>query len=257
MCLPKIWASMIILIFLLFPSALFAQSGPLLVFTAASTTNAISDVSRAFSQKTGIGATHSFAASSTLAKQVAHGAPAVIYISANQKWMDYLAQHKLIVPDSRVNILSNTLVLIAPADSKIKMLKISRNSDLHGVLNGGRLALGDPTHVPAGIYAKEALLNLGLWDSLKNQIASGATVRAALALVERGETPLGVVYATDAKISPKVKVVGVFPAASHSPITYPAAIVTGQDSAQARSYMKFLSSPEAKAIFKKYGFVVE
>lgn len=257
MCLRKFWLAAIILLLLLFPGAILAQSGPLLVFTAASTTNAISEVGRAFGQKTGISVTHSFAASSTLAKQVIHGAPAVIYISANQKWMDYLAEHDLIVPDSRVDILRNTLVLIAPVESEIKSLKISRDSDLRALLGKGRLATGDPSHVPSGIYAKEALLNLGLWDSIKSQIASGATVRAALALVERGETPLGVVYATDARISPKVKVVGIFPAASHAPITYPAAIVAGRDSPQARSYMNFLGSPEAKAIFKKYGFLVE
>lgn len=234
-----------------------AQEKPLLVFTAASTTDAITEVGQAFSQKTGVKVANSFAASSTLAKQVLHGAPAEIYISANQKWMDYLSSQDGIVPSSRVNILRNSLVLIAPVGSAIKSLKVAPGMDLRGVLGQGRLALGDPAHVPAGIYAKEALSKLGIWDSVKSQIAGGATVRAALALVERGEAPLGAVYMTDAKISPKVKVVGVFPADSHTPISYPAAIVAGKDSPRARAYMKFLVSPPAKAIFKKHGFLVD
>jgi molybdate transport system substrate-binding protein len=234
-----------------------AQEQTLLVFTAASTTDAITEVGQAFSRKTGVKVTNSFAASSTLAKQVMHGAPAEIYISANQKWLEYLVSQDMIVPSSRVNILRNKLVLIAPAGSKIKSIKIARGLDLRGILGQGRLALGDPAHVPAGIYAKEAFTKLGLWDSVKSQIASGATVRAALALVEHGEAPLGAVYITDAKISPKVKVVGEFPPDSHTPISYPAAIIAGKDSPRARAYMNFLLSPQAKAIFKKHGFLVE
>jgi molybdate transport system substrate-binding protein len=245
------------ILIMLAPVSAPAQENQLLVFAAASTTDAVSEVGQAFKQKTGIKVTNSFAASSTLAKQVAHGAPAEIYISANQKWMDYLAKQDLIIAGSRVNVLRNSLVFIAPSDSKIKTLKISRDLNLREILGQERLALGDPAHVPAGIYAKEALTNLGLWDLVKSQIAAGATVRAALTLVERGETPLGVVYATDAKISPKVKVVGVFPADTHTPISYPAAIVAGNNSAEARAYMEFLRSPRAKAVFTKHGFLVE
>ncbi len=257
MLFHKVRALLFIAVILLVSSAVFAQEKPLLVFTAASTTDAISEVGQAFKQKTGIKVTYSFAASSTLAKQVAHGAPASVYISANQKWMDYLAQHNLIIPATRVNVLRNTLVFIAPASSEMKSFKVSRGLDLRGTLGDGRLAMGDPSHVPAGIYGKEALSNLGLWNSVEKLVAAAATVRGALALVERGETPLGVVYATDAKISPRVKVVGVFPTDSHGPISYPAAVVAGKDDARARAYMEFLGSPQAKAIFQKYGFLVE
>ncbi len=257
MLFHKVWALLFTLFLLLVSSSAFAQEKPLLVFTAASTTDAISEVGQAFSQKTGIKVNYSFAASSTLGKQVAHGAPASIYISANQKWMDYLAKHNLIVPSSRVNVLRNTLVFIAPADSEIEPFKVSRGLDLRGILGQGRLAMGDPSHVPAGLYGKEALTNLGLWGSVERLVAAAATVRGALALVERGEAPLGVVYATDAKISPQVKVVGVFPAGSHGPISYPAAIVAGKDDARARAYVEFLRSPQAKAIFQKHGFLVE
>lgn len=257
MCMNFIRALLAAALILLGAFPAIAQGGQLLVFAAASTTDAVSQAGRAFSKKTGIKVTNSFAASSTLAKQVAHGAPAEVYISANQKWMDYLAKHDLIVAASRVNVLRNSLVLIAPTDSPLKSQKMARGLDLRGTLGQGRLALGDPAHVPAGIYAKQALTTLGLWESVQNQIAASPTVRAALALVERGETPLGAVYATDAKISPKVKVVGVFPADSHTPISYPAAIVTGRDSPRARAYMEFLSSPQAKAIFQKHGFLVE
>lgn len=257
MCLPRLWSLIIAALLLLAPSTALAQEKPLLVFTAASTTDAISRVGQAFSQKTGFKVVYSFAASSTLAKQVIHGAPAEVFISANHKWMDYLAGRKMIVSATRVEILRNTLVFIAPANSKLEPFKIERALDLGDALGQGRLALGDPAHVPAGMYAKEALANLGLWESIKNRIAAAATVRGALALVERGEAPLGVVYATDAEISPKVKVMGVFSAASHSPISYPAAIVAGRDSPRARAYLEFLGSPQAKRIFQQHGFLVE
>jgi molybdate transport system substrate-binding protein len=253
----RMLAILIAALILLGPSWTFAHDKPLLVFTAASTTDAIGEVGQAFSRQTGIKVNCSFAASSTLAKQVIHGAPADVYVSANQKWMDYLDQQKLIVKSTRVDILKNKLVLIAPVGSGVKNLHVSTGLDLRAVLGKGRLALGDPGHVPAGIYAKEALTKLGLWGSIKGQIATGATVRAALALVERGEAPLGAVYITDARISPGVKVVGAFPPDSHSAISYPAAIVAGKDSPRARAYLKFLRSPQAKIIFQRHGFLVE
>jgi molybdate transport system substrate-binding protein len=253
----KFWTILAAALVLLAPVMVHAEDEPLMVFAAASTTDAINEVGRAFSQKTGFKVTNSFAASSTLAKQVAHGAPAAIYISANQKWMDYLVREKLIVIATRFNVLRNSLVLIAPKESKLKPLTVARGMDLRAALGAGRLSMGDPSHVPAGIYGKEALTNLGLWESLKDQVAAAATVRGALALVERGEAPLGVVYATDARISSGVKVVGVFPAASHSAISYPAALVAEKDSPRARAYLEFLRSTQAKAIFQKYGFLVD
>lgn len=229
----------------------------LLVFAAASTTDAISAVGQAFSQKTGVKVTNSFASSSTLAKQIAHGAPADVFISANQKWMDYLDKEGFVATGTRADILRNQLVIIAPADSAVKEIALQPGLDLSGYLGEGRLSLGDPSHVPAGMYAKEALVKLGMWGFVQDRAAASANVRAALALVERGEAPLGVVYATDARVSQRVKVVSRFPADSHTPITYPAAVVKNQDGAQARAYLEFLKSPQAGAIFKRFGFAVE
>lgn len=227
----------------------------LVVFAAASTTNAVTEIGRVFEQAHGIKVVNSFAASSTLAKQIAHGAPAEIYISANQKWMDWLESQKLVIADTRVNIARNTLVLIAPAASAQPEVAVGPSLDLPALLAGGRLAMGDPAHVPAGMYGKQSLESLGLWPRMRDRVAAAATVRAALALVERSEAPLGVVYASDAAISAKVKVVGRFPADSHRPIVYPAAVVQGHDSPEARQYLRFLGGPQAAAIMGKYGFL--
>ena len=231
-----------------------AASDGLMVFAAASTTNAVTEIGQAFTAQSKLKVVNSFASSSTLAKQLEQGAPAGVYISANLKWMDYLQNAKVILPDSRVNILRNRLVLIAPAASKQGPLQIDQGLDLKSLLAAGRLAMGDPSHVPAGIYGQKALASLGLWPKVKNLVAAAANVRAALALVESGEAPLGVVYATDAAISAKVKVVGEFPPKSHPAIVYPAALVAHHDSPAARAYLKFLGSPKAAAIFRKYGF---
>ncbi len=226
----------------------------LLVFAAASTTNALSELGELFAKARGVKVLNSFASSSTLAKQIARGAPAQVYVSANLKWMDYLEKKGLLVPGSRVNIAGNRLVLIAPAQSPLGPLKLGPGVDLAGLLGGGRLALGDPSHVPAGMYAQKALQALGVWDKLRGRLAAAANVRLALAMVERGEAPLGVVYATDAAISRKVKVVGRFPAGSHPPIVYPAALVAGQAGPAGRDFLEFLRSPQAAAVFRKYGF---
>ena len=232
-----------------------AADNRLTVFAAASTTNLLTELGQAFGGQAGVKVVNSFASSSTLAKQIEQGAPADVYVSANVKWMDYLEKAGAVVPGSRFNLLRNRLVLIAPAGSTLKPTEINRDLPLASLLGDGRLALGDPSHVPAGIYAKQALTSLGFWPQVETKVAAAANVRAALALVETGEAPLGVVYATDAAISRKVKVLGAFPADSHPPIVYPAVVVKGHDSPLARSYLAFLRSPAAAAVCRKYGFM--
>jgi molybdate transport system substrate-binding protein len=226
---------------------------PVLIFAAASTTDAVQAVLDGFEARhpdTPVRA--SFAASSTLAKQIARGAPADLYLSANVDWMDYLEDRGAIAPDSRVDLLGNRLVLIAP-----------RGSDLPGAierlpeaLGDRRLALGNPEHVPAGIYAKQALERLGLWPALKPQAAFGHDVRAALALVGRGEAAAGIVYATDARISDDVARKATFPADSHAPIRYPLARVAGAARPAVQRVYDFLAGAAAARIFREHGFTV-
>ncbi len=234
------------------------QAGPqkVTVFAAASTTNALADIAAQFTAQTQIEVVPSFASSSTLAKQIESGAPADLFISADEKWMDYLAERNLIQPRSRTALLGNLIVLIAPADSRLPATGITAGSPLLKWLEDGRLVMGDPSHVPAGIYGQKALENLGLWAQVKDRIAPAKDVRAALTLVERAEAPLGLVYATDAAISSKVRVLGAFPESSHPPIVYPAALTAGHDSEPAQKFMAFLKSAAAKSIFEKYGFTV-
>jgi molybdate transport system substrate-binding protein len=225
------------------------------VFAAASLTNALQDIDSSFDVKTGNAIRESFASSSTLARQIEAGAPAQIFISADTKWMSYLAQKGLIAAQ-RI-LLSNALALVVPVDSPLAPRAVDRTVDWLRLLGtDGRLALGDPDHVPAGIYAKEALQHLGAWKELEPRLAPAEDVRGALALVERGEAPLGIVYATDARVSARVRIVGIFPAASHAPIVYPAAILKGADSAGVQAYFHFLSGPEARAVFARCGFAV-
>jgi len=231
-----------------------AEMETVTVFAAASTTNAVTDIGQLFMDQQKGRVITSFASSSTLAKQIDNGAPADIYISANKKWMDYLESQKMIVPESRINLVSNSIVLIVPSQSRVKHVEIRPDFPLADLLGDGRLAMGDPDHVPAGIYGKEALMRLNVWEGVKDRVAGMKDVRAALALVERGEVPLGLVYSTDAAISLKVRVVGVFPAETHSPIVYPAAIVVGHASPAANRFMAFLGSPSARAVFERYGF---
>jgi molybdate transport system substrate-binding protein len=237
-----------------FASVSAARAEDVLVFAAASLTNALNEVGQQFAANTGNRMVASYAASSALAKQIEQGAPANLFASADLQWMDYLAERKLIDPASRSDLLGNTLVLIAPADSQQSAIDLAANPDLAALAGDGRIATGNPAAVPVGLYFKQAMERSGQWAKVEPKLARTESVRAALALVERGEVPLGVVYATDAAISPKVKVVGTFPAARHDPIVYPFALVAGRDSAAARSLVAFLKSGAAKAVFRRYGF---
>jgi molybdate transport system substrate-binding protein len=236
------------------PHAAAAQD-TLTVFAAASMKNALDDANTAFTQATGIKVSTSYAASSALAKQMEQGAPADVFVSADLKWMDYVAEHKLIKPDTRVNLLGNKLVLIAPTDSKLDHVAIGQGFDIAKLAGDGRIAVADVRAVPAGLYAKAALEKLGSWKAAEPKLAMAENVRATLAFVARGETPVGIVYETDAKIEPKVKIVGVFPDGSHPPVTYPVAATANAKPAAGR-YLAFLRTNVAKAIFEKYGFSV-
>lgn len=223
------------------------------LFAAASTTNAITEIVQLFEQSHPVMVRVSLASSSTLAKQIGNGAPADIFLSANPKWMNYLADKGIVTASNRWDLLSNRIVLIAPKASHLKNISVDASLDLHLMLGKGRLSMGDSNHVPAGIYGKKAFEKLGLWHSIKDSLAPAKDVRAALVLVERGETPLGQVYATDAAISNKVRVIGVFPENSHPRIIYPVAII--KESMNAKQFIGFLQSPKVIEIFQKYGFI--
>ncbi|AML59558.1 molybdate ABC transporter substrate-binding protein [Serratia rubidaea] len=224
------------------------------VFAAASLTNALQEIATQYQQGKDVQVVSSFASSSTLARQIEQGAPADLFISADQQWMDYAIDKQQMVKDSRYTLLDNDLVLIAAKDSKLDKVAITPQTDWQQLLNGERLAVGDPDHVPAGIYAKEALQNLKAWPQLAPKLARANNVRSAMALVERQETPLGIVYGSDALASDKVKVVGVFPADSHKPVEYPMAIVKDHNSPTVSAFYTYLKSPQAAAVFKRYGF---
>jgi molybdate transport system substrate-binding protein len=232
-----------------------ANADEIIVFAAASLTNALGDIARAYEPQAKDKVSFSFASSSTLAKQIENGAPANLFISADLEWMDYLEKLKLLAPGSRCDLLGNRLVLVAPKDSEVAVT-LATGVDLVPLLKGGLLATGDPDHVPVGKYAKVALQKLGAWDSLSGRIARADSVRAALALVERGEAPLGIVYATDAAVAPKVRVVAVFPEDLHPPVVYPAALIQGKATPAAAHFLDYLKTPEAKAVFQKHGFSV-
>ncbi|MFW6240995.1 MAG: molybdate ABC transporter substrate-binding protein [Thermodesulfobacteriota bacterium] len=236
-------------------SATAAELGKVTVFAAASTINAVSEIGQMFTDNGHGDFTPSFASSSTLAKQIAQGAPADVFISANPKWMDWLEDEEMIEPGTRADLLGNRIVLIAPADSEVSV-ELTEGVDLAGMLGEEKLAMGDPDHVPAGMYGKLAMKSLGIWEAASPKVARAKDVRAALALVERGEAPLGVVYATDAAITPKVRVVATFPESIHPPITYPVALVKDKATPTAKAFLEFLRSPEARAVFEKYGFLV-
>ena len=224
------------------------------VFAAASLTNALQDIATQYQKGKDVQVVSSFASSSTLARQIEQGAPADLFISADQQWMDYAIDKQQMVKDTRYTLLGNELVLIAAKDAKPAKITLDKQTDWAKLLNGGRLSVGDPDHVPAGIYAKEALQKLGAWDALSPQLAPANNVRAALALVERNEAPYGIVYGSDAVASQKVQVVGRFPEDSHKPVEYPMAIVKEHQNATVEAFYNYLQGPDAAAVFKQYGF---
>jgi molybdate transport system substrate-binding protein len=228
-----------------------AEPPRLLVFAAASLKNALDDAAAAYPAAQ---VTMSYAASGSLARQIEAGAPAALFISADEDWMDELAAKGLIEADSRTDLLGNTLVLIAPSSSSVRF-EFGRDLDLAAILGDGRLALGDPQSVPAGKYAESALTALGLWAGVAPHLARAESVRAALALVDRGEAPLGIVYRTDAEADRAVRIVATFPAGCHRPIRYPAALIKPAENA-ARDFLAWLESPAAVPFFVKQDFIV-
>ena len=228
----------------------------LLVFAASSLTDALNEIGPAYERDQGQSVKLSYAASSALARQIESGAHADVFFSADTDWMDYLQKAKLIDTSTRRNIVGNTLVLIAPADSATR-LKITPGFALAAALGpDGHLSTGDPDSVPVGRYAKAALTSLGVWDSVSARIVRADNVRTALQFVARGEAPLGIVYATDAAAEPKVKVVATFPQDSHPPIVYPFALTATAKSEAAKQFLTYLQSPLARARFVAHGFSI-
>jgi molybdate transport system substrate-binding protein len=236
-----------------FSPASFAEDKGLTIFAAASMKNALDDVDAAYTAKAGVKVVASYAASSVLAKQIDQGAPADVFLSADTDWMDYATKQKTIKPETRTNLLGNSIVLIAPKDSSIDKVTIATGFDLAKLAGQGRIATGDVSSVPVGKYAKAALEKLGAWEAAAPKFAMAESVRAALTLVARGEAVLGIVYATDARVEPEVKIVGTFPADSHPAIIYPVAATTSAGP-QAKDYLAYLHTSAAKTIFEKYGF---
>lgn len=230
-----------------------AQDKTITIFAAASMKNALDDISAAYTKQTGVKVVASYAASSALAKQLEQGAPADVFTSADLDWMDYASQKKVIKDDTRVNLLGNRLVLIAPADSKLSNVAIGPGFDLAKLAGDGRITTGDVQAVPVGKYAKAALEKLGAWQAAAPKFAMAESVRAALAFVARGEAVLGIVYETDAKVEPKVKIVGTFPQDSYPPVIYPVAL-TATAKPEAAAYLAYLRTNAAKTVFEKYGF---
>jgi len=230
-----------------------ASAADVTVFAAASLKEALDQQGRRFEAETGNKVIVSYAGSNALAKQIEAGAPADIFISADLDWMDYLEQRKLLAPDSRMNLLRNVLVLVAPAASGAS-LRIAPGFDLAGALAGGKLAMANPDSVPAGKYGKAALVTLGVWSRVETAVVRAENVRAALALVARGEAAFGIVYRTDALAEKGVRIVDTFPLASHPTIVYPAARIAGRDTPAAKALLDALRAAPAKAIWEKYGF---
>lgn len=230
-----------------------AQEPSLTLFAAASMKNALDDVNAAFTKRTNIKTVASYAATSALMRQIEQGAPADIFASADLEWMDYGIKNKLINPNTRVNLLGNRLVLIAPKDSKIATVRLEKGFDLAKPAGNGRIVTGDVKAVPVGRYAVAAMQKLGMWTAVERRMAMVENVRVALTLVARGEAELGIVYETDARVEPGVKIVGHFPPDSHPDIVYPVA-ATVKANAGAPRYIDFLQSGTSKSIFERYGF---
>jgi molybdate transport system substrate-binding protein len=242
-------------LFLVTASPIAARAQTLHLFAASSLKDAIDEVAR-LPQFGGIKIVTVYAATSALARQIENGAPADLIVTADEQWMDYLAERNLLDASTRVILLGNRLVMIAPANSKVD-LSIGQGMRFGDALAGGRLAVADPAHVPAGKYARAAFEQFGVWRTLEPRLIRTENVRAALNFVARGEAPLGVVYETDARSEPRVRVIGLFPEQSHPPIRYPAAVVrASRQSASAGSMLAGLQSPEARAVFLRHGFTI-
>ena len=241
-----------LLALLLAPAAIAQERGPV-VLAAASLQESLTEAANVWAAKGHAKPVLSFAASSALARQVIAGAPADLFLSADEEWMNAVAKAGLLRPGTRTTLLGNRLVLIGPASSKVRLTP-ARGFALAKALGTGRLALADPDAVPAGNYAKAALTHLGVWASVAARVAPAENVRAAMALVERGAAPLGIVYATDARASKAVRVVGVFPASSHPPIRYPVALLKASRSSYAAGFRAFLLTNQGRAIFARHGF---
>ena len=261
-CSLRFLTSCVLLVFVLLAlsstvwnSPASAQGQKLIIFAAASLKDALDEVNVAYQHENSQETATSYAASSTLAKQIEAAAPADVFISADVDWMDYLAKRNLIKPETRANLLGNRLVLIAPVNSPLN-LAIGPNFSLAQALGNGRLAIADPNGVPAGRYGKAALQSLGVWSTIADRLAPAENVRAALALVARGETPLGIVYQTDAASDKDVKIVGIFPQDTHPPIIYPIAVVVSSTNPAALGYLAYLKSRAARPTFEKHGFTV-
>jgi molybdate transport system substrate-binding protein len=235
------------------PPSIFARDGAVTVFAAASMENALDDINAAFTKSTTIKVAATYAGSSALVQQIETGASADVFVSADMDWMDYGIERKVINEESCIYLLGNRLVLIAPKDSKLGNVTIGPGFNLAQLVGDGRIATGDVRVVPVGMYAKKALEKLGLWDAVAAKLTMTESVRAALDLVARGEARLGIVYATDAKVEPRVKIISTFPPGSHPAIVYPVA-ETLAAKPEADTYLSYLHSAAAKAVFDKYGF---
>lgn len=231
-----------------------AKPTPLTVFAAASLKESLDEAATAYERRTHVPVRVSYAASSALARQIEQGAPADVFLSADLDWMDVLQAKKLIDAGTRRNLLGNTLVLVAPRDSKTAPIALRPGLDLRPALGEGRLAVALTASVPAGKYAKQSLVKLGAWPGVANRTAEAENVRAALVLVARGEAPLGIVYGSDALAEPGVRVLGTFPADSHAPIVYPVARIAASTHANGGDFVRWLQSREARAIFARHGF---
>lgn len=239
-----------------FAGPTLAQDKELVVFAAASLKNALDEAAANWVTESGRPAPKiSYAASNVLAKQLEQGAPVDVFLSADLDWMDYAQKKNLIRPDSRVSLLANRIVLIAPADAKTAVA-LTPGVDLAAVLGSGRLAMANVESVPAGKYGKAALEKLGGWDKVKDKVAQADNVRAALLLVSRGEAPLGIVYATDAAADPKVKVIATFSEETHPPIVYPVAVTKDSSNPDAQGFLTYLRGTGARSSFEKQGFTV-
>ena len=248
----RLWHGLALCALLLAAPAHGQPRGPL-VLAAASLQEALTAAADSWARKGHARPVLSFAASSALARQIAAKAPADLFFSADEEWMDYIAARNLIVSSTRADLLTNRLGIVAPAASKLSFA-VRSGFPLAAALGGGRLALADPDAVPAGRYAKEALTGLKVWASVESNLARAENVRAALALVVRGATPLGIVYATDARAEGAVRVAGWIPATAHKPITYPLARLTASTNPEAEGFRRFLLSAEGKGLFRRYGF---